>query len=171
MSPRNRIIIAVLLILGVVILILGVTFIQRQAVYQAPATGTPLPPGSIPIYYNGSLAGGFKPDDLSKMQKVQFTDTAEGKLQDGWLLRDVILLYVPAAELKADAQIVVSSTSRNKSVTLTWAEVQDPTNLVMFDLTNRGTLKLASLLPQLDSREEWIQDADKIEITSHEMAP
>ena len=84
MSSKNRIIIAVLLIVGIVGLVLGVTFIQRQAAYQTAATGTPLPPGSIPIYYNGGLVGGFKPDDLAKMQKVQFTDTAENKLQGAY---------------------------------------------------------------------------------------
>jgi len=34
----------------------------------------------------------------------------------------------------------------------------------MFDLSNRGTLKLVSVLEKLDEREEWIQDAEKIEI-------
>jgi hypothetical protein len=34
----------------------------------------------------------------------------------------------------------------------------------MFDLSGRGTLKLVSLLPRLDVRDEWVQDVDKIEI-------
>ena len=36
----------------------------------------------------------------------------------------------------------------------------------MFDLSNRGTLKLVSLLPKLDTRDEWIQDVDRIEINT-----
>lgn len=36
----------------------------------------------------------------------------------------------------------------------------------MFDLSNRGTLKLVSLLEKLDTRDEWVQDVDKIEMTS-----
>jgi hypothetical protein len=97
---------------------------------------------------------------------VSFTEAAEGKTQEGWLLRDVVLLQVAASQLKPDSTITVSSTSRGKSVLLTWAEVDDPANNVIFDLSNRGTLKLAGTLDKLDTREEWIQDADKIEITS-----
>jgi hypothetical protein len=36
--------------------------------------------------------------------------------------------------------------------------------MVLFDLSGRGTLKLVSKLPQLDIRDEWVQDVDKIEI-------
>jgi len=60
----------------------------------------------------------------------------------------------------------VSSSSRDKSAQLTWAEVDDPANMVMFDLSSRGTLKLVSLMEKLDTRDEWVQDTDKIEITS-----
>jgi hypothetical protein len=35
----------------------------------------------------------------------------------------------------------------------------------MFDLSSRGTLKLASTLERLDTRDEWIQDVDKIEVS------
>jgi len=38
--------------------------------------------------------------------------------------------------------------------------------MVMFDLSNRGTLKLVSTMPKLDDRDEWIQDADRIEIVT-----
>lgn len=79
---------------------------------------------------------------------------------------DVILLYVDGKKLKADSLITVSSHSRNKSAQLTWAEVDEPANMVMFDLSNRGTLKLVSVLEKLDTRDEWIQDADQIEIAS-----
>jgi hypothetical protein len=60
--------------------------------------------------------------------------------------------------------IRVSSSSEDKSAQLTWAEVAEPANLVMFDLSNRGTLKLVSVLERLDTRDEWVQDVDRIEI-------
>jgi hypothetical protein len=34
----------------------------------------------------------------------------------------------------------------------------------MFDLSNRGTLKLVSKLEKLNTRDEWVQDVDKIEV-------
>jgi len=36
----------------------------------------------------------------------------------------------------------------------------------MFDLANRGTLKLVSVMEKLDERAEWVQDSDRIEISS-----
>lgn len=167
MKQSQRVLIALLAILVIGGLILGVDALRRAAAVQPPAantTATPLPAGSLPIYLNGALVGGFMPGDLEKLQKITFTDTAENKPQDGWLLKDVLLLHIPAGTLQPDTRIVVTSTSRSKSAELTWAEVENPANLVMFDLSNRGTLKLVSLLPRLDGRDEWIQDADKIEV-------
>ena len=80
------------------------------------------------------------------------------------MLRDVLLLHVDEDELEPEARIVVTSSSREKSVELTWAEVDDPANWVMFDLSGRGTLKLVSVLERLDIRDEWVQDVDQIEV-------
>jgi hypothetical protein len=105
---------------------------------------------------------------LQNLESVSFIDAVEQKPQDGWLLRDVILLFIDSGKLKPSYKVVVSSSSRDKSIELTWAEVQEKTNMVMFDLSNRDTLKLVSLLEKLDTRDEWIQDVDKIEIFSSE---
>ncbi len=167
MKQTLRILIAVLVLLIIALLVLGVDWQLRRTASQQTGTATPLPAGSMPVYLNGILAGGFSPADLEKLQKVSFTDAAENKLQDGWLLRDVILLYVQADQLQPETQVVVSSSSRNKAATLSWAEIENQENMVMFDLSNRGTLKLVSTaLPKLDSRDEWVQDADRIEVTT-----
>jgi hypothetical protein len=164
MKKFTRILIVLVILLGLSALVLGIDWLQRKAASITVSTTTPLPPGSIPIYMDGVLVNGFVPTDLEKLQKVSFTDAAENKLQEGWLLRDIILLYVPIEQLKPETRIVVTSASRNKSAELTWAEVQDPVNMVMFDLSNRGTLKLVSVLPKLGGRDEWVQDSDRIEI-------
>jgi hypothetical protein len=62
--------------------------------------------------------------------------------------------------------VTVFSSSREKSQTLTWAEVRDPGNNVLFDLSGRGTLKLVSTIPGFDIRDSWVQDVDKIEVLS-----
>jgi len=164
MKRGLRVILAVIILLAIIGLVLGVDWIQRKDASVAVGTATPLPAGSIPIYLNGELVGGFSPADLGKLEKVSFTEAAEGKLQDGWLLRDVLLLYLPAAQLQPDTPITVSSSSRGKSAQLNWSETQEEANMVMFDLSNRGTLKLVSLLSKLDTRDEWVQDVDRIEI-------
>jgi hypothetical protein len=160
MSQRTRI----LLVVGVLI-VLAAGVLVVEAVRRASAQPT-LAPGSIPIYVDGKLVGGFVPDDLATLEEVSFVDDEEGKTQQGWMLRDVLLLHVKESQLKPETPIAVTSSSRGKSAELTWAEVDDPANWVMFDLSGRGTLKLVSVLERLDVRDEWVQDVDKIEVTN-----
>ena len=158
MTQRNRILIAVGVLVLLVLIVLGVELLRR-------ATAEPtLEPGSIPITVDGELLGGFVPEDLTALEQVSFVDDEEGKTQEGWLLRDVLRLHVRENKLKDTTRIVVISTSRERSAELTWPEVEDASNWVMFDLSGRGTLKLVSVLERLDVRDEWIQDVDKIEV-------
>ena len=60
--------------------------------------------------------------------------------------------------------ITVASSSKEKSIQLTWPEIADEANMIMFDLSGRGTLKLVSLLERLDVRDEWVQDVDSIDV-------
>jgi hypothetical protein len=161
MTQRTRILLAVAILAAISLAVLGIEQWQRsrQTISEAD-----LLPGSIPIYLNGKLVAGFQPTDLEQLGKVSFVDAEDSKTQEGWLLRDVILLYVQRARLKAGYLVTVSSSSRAKSMQLTWAEVDDPANWVMFDLAGRGTLKLVSVLERLDVRDEWIQDVDRIEV-------
>jgi hypothetical protein len=162
MNQNKRIIIAVVILIVIVGGILGVDFLQRQqAASQAPPD---MPPGSVPIFVDGQFVASFVPDDLGKFESASFVDDEEGKTQKGWLLRDVLTFYVRENKLNADTQVTVSSSSREKSKTLTWAEVNAQENMVMFDLSGRGTLKLVSKIPGFDIRDTWIQDVDKIEV-------
>jgi hypothetical protein len=162
MDQRKRILIAVVILLVIVGGVLGVDYLQRQnAASAAPAN---IPPGSIPIFIDGKFVASFVPTDLDQLKEVSFVDAEEGKTQDGWLLRDVLLLYLGEDNLQAQTQITVSSSSRQKSHTLTWAEIENPDNMVLFDLSGRGTLKLVSKIPGFDIRDSWIQDVDKIEV-------
>lgn len=157
MKQGTRIGIAVGVIILVAVVVLGVDLARRQR-------DASLPPGSIPVYVRGALATAFVPDDLDSLELVSFVDEEEGKTHEGWLLRDILMLYLTDDVLREDTVVVVSSSSRDKSVTLTWPEVNDPGNMVMFDLAGRGTLKLVSRLERLDIRDEWVQDVDRIEI-------
>jgi hypothetical protein len=155
---NRRIWIALATVVLIAALVLGVDAWQRSRAVE-------LEPGSIPIYLDGQLVGGFTPGDLEALEQVSFVDAEEGKTQEGWLLRDVLLLRLKERALRPDTEIVVSSSSRGKSAELTWAEVDDVANMVMFDLSGRGTLKLVSTLERLDVRDEWVQDVDKIEVS------
>lgn len=164
MNLNRRIGIAVAVLVVIVGGVLGVDTLQRQrTLAEAPAD---MPPGSIPIFMDGKFLTSFVPEDLDQLQVVSFVDAEEGKTQEGWMLRDVLQLYVKGSQLQPETQVTVSSSSRGKSKSLTWVWVSDQENMVMFDLTGRGTLKLVSKIPGFDIRDTWIQDVDKIEITS-----
>jgi hypothetical protein len=163
MTQNKRIFIAIIIFVALIGAVLGLEALRRRNATVSEGEIT-LDPGSIPIYVDGKLVGGFTPDDLEQLEVASFVDAEEGKTQEGWMLRDVLLLHVEREDLEAGTLINVSSSSRDKSAQLTWAEVDDAANMVMFDLSGRGTLKLISLLERLDVRDEWVQDVDKIEI-------
>ena len=165
MSQTTRIIIAVVVLLVIVGAILGIDALRRRnSATPIGQGGETLAAGSIPIYVDGEAMGGFTPDDLDQLAQASFVDAEEGKTQEGWLLSDVLLESIEANRLTPDTRITVSSSSRGKAAQLTWAEVEDPTNHVMFDVSSRGTLKLVSTLERLDVRDEWVQDVDKIAV-------
>jgi hypothetical protein len=163
MSQRKRILLAVVILCLLTGIVLGVDALGRLRTASRPEAP---PPGSIPIYLDGRLAGNITAGDLEPIGKVSFVEVAQGVEQTGWLLRDVLLLRVARDKLRSESLIRVSSSSRNKAAEVTWAEADDPANHVMFDLSNRGTLKLVSTLEKLDTRDEWVQDADRIEVTT-----
>jgi hypothetical protein len=160
MTQRGRIILAIGIIVFIAVAVAGVEIARR-------ATSAPdILPGSIPIYVNGRFVAAFTPDDLVELEQVSFVDAEEGKTQEGWMLRDVLLLHVAEADLSPETLITVSSSSRDKSAQVTWSEVSKAENMVMFDLSGRGTLKLVSKLERLDVRDEWVQDVDRIEVSA-----
>ncbi len=166
MISKQRFLLGIVIIVLIVGIVLGVDAFRRYSQPSAadiPKEVTVLP-GSVPIFMDNRLIAAISPDNLTQLKKESFTDPVEAKVQEGWLLRDVLALHIKTEELKPDTHIIVSSSSRNKSIDLTWSEVSHYENMVMFDLSNRGTLKLASKMEKLDTREEWVQDVDRIEI-------
>ena len=166
MTQRTRILIAAGVLLVLVAVVLGIDALQRASGEPAAEGEPTVVPGAIPIRLDGKLVGSFTPADLERLEKVSFVEPREGKTQEGWLLRDVIRLYVEPEKLEPGTLVTVSSSSRDKSAQITWAQVDQAENYVMFDLSNRGTLKLVSVLPELDTRDEWVQDVDSIEVAT-----
>ncbi len=161
MNQNKRILLAVLILVLVGGAILGLEVLRRQRVTPAD-----LKPGSIPIYVDGEMEAAFTPEDLASLKEVSFQDAEEGKSQTGWMLRDVLRVHLSEDTLTPETSITVISTSREKSADLTWNEVEDAENMVMFDVSGRGTLKLVSKMEKLDTRDEWVQDTDRIEVAS-----
>jgi len=166
MSQRVRVLLAIVILLALAGAVLGIEALRRLMNPASTSEDVTLSPGDIPIYLDEQLMTDFGPADLDQLETVSFVDVEKGKLQQGWLLYEVLLLHMEADVLMPDYSIVVSSSSQGTSAQLTWAEVNNESNMVMLSLTNRGTLKLVSLLEVLDTRDEWVVEADKIEIFS-----
>lgn len=164
MNQKIRIFIAIAIIVVLTAAVIGIERIRGQRI--AAEIDASLEPGDIPVFLNGSLRAAFSPTDIENLPSATFKDAEEGKTQDGWLLKDVMLTYFKESQFNEDTKILVISTSRDKSVELTWEEIANTDNMVMFDLAGRGTLKLVSLLEKLDTRDEWVQDVDRIEINT-----
>ena len=164
MSQRTRILIGVLILILIFGVFFGLDLIQYLKASSAQGNSGNVPAGSIPLYLNGELVATFAPGDLDHLGMMSFVESEQGKTEEGWLLRDVVLLHVSEGFLTPDSVIIVSSASREKSAQLTWEEIQDLENKVLLDLSGRGTLKLVSRLEKLDTRDEWVQDVDRIEI-------
>ena len=158
MQQRMRIIAAIVLIVFVAGIVIVIDLVQRRQ-------NTTPEPGSLPVIVDNKVQGYILPSQLASLDTFGFVDAEEGKQQEGWLLRDVLDLVINVNRLDPQSAITVSSSSRGKSVDVTWSEALDTENMVMFDLSNRGTLKLVSAkLANLDTRDEWVQDVDKIEV-------
>ena len=164
MSQKKRILLAVGIVLILSGAMLAIDHYRGQRL--AAELDASLEPGDIPIYWDGLLKAAFSPKDIENLPPASFVDAEKGKTQEGWMLKDVLLVYFPERQFRDDTAIKVISTSRNKSADLEWQEVANPDNMVMFDLSGRGTLKLVSLLERLDERDEWVQDVDRIEVSS-----
>jgi hypothetical protein len=166
MRQPLRYLFALVVLLGISGLVLGVDALQRHAAGGTLIAGGALPAGSIPIYLDGSLRGAFTPNSTLSLPTASFVDAEEGKTQAGYRLRDAILQVVGASMLSPDTLVVITSSSRGKSARLYWSQVNDPANQVLLSLGGRGTFKLVSVMPDLDTRTEWVQDVDRIEVTA-----
>lgn len=162
MENKKRIFIVLGILVLLILAVVGIEYLRGKSLAQQ--IDASLEPGDIPVYWNGTIKAAFSPADLERLPTASFVDAEEGKTQEGWYLRDALLTQFDE-NLFAETTIVqISSTSREKSIALTWTEVNDLSNMVLFDLSGKGTLKLVSLLERLDIRDEWIQDVDKVEI-------
>jgi hypothetical protein len=162
MSFNKRIVIAVILILAIIALILGGDYVQRKRI-ESRSDAIPLA-GSVPIYVANEVVAHILLADLEAMPLASFVDTEEEKIQEGWLLADVLQLYIPNDRIQNSSEIIIRSASRDKAASFTWEQISAVDNMLLFDLSGRGTLKLVSQMPGFDTRANWIQDVDEIEV-------
>ncbi len=169
MSQKTRILIVVgaLLLVAAILTIIG--FATQKQTAQAPLATVATPqPGMIHLYVDGAFVANVSPADMQKLPAASFTDKEQGKPQGGWWLRDIIRLYVKESTLSPTSQITITGSRKGtekKSATVIWAQVLDPTNNMALDLAGDGqSVKLASTMDKLSTRDQWVQGVTQIDI-------
>ena len=167
MSQNRRLLIVagVVLVLGAAATLYGV--LNQNQLKNAPADSPQ--PGMIHLYVDDEFVANLSPAELSDLPAASFKDAEESKRQEGWWLRDVLRLYVDEDSLSGSSEITVigvrQKSGETKSAVITWRETLDPDANVMFDLAGDGqSVKLVSALERLDTRDEWIQGVNRIDI-------
>ncbi len=120
----------------------------------------------IHLVVDGAFVANVSPADIKALPAASFKDKEQGKEQGGWWLRDVIRLYVKEAQFAPQSRLTVTGTRQgNKTAMVTWAEALDTANNIALDLAGDGqSIKLASTLDRLSTRDTWVQGVTQIEI-------
>jgi hypothetical protein len=166
MSTTRRIVIAIIILVAVVGAILIIQSSRRGGyLYRTCNTGQKeFSEGCVSVSSGGTVLAKFCQKDSAGLAKMSFRDKTEKKIQEGWLLRDVILLYVKKEKMTPDTAVRVASSARNKKAELRWKDISDEQNKIILALSKQGNLKLVSMMKDLDTREKWVQDVDRIEV-------
>lgn len=166
MAQRTRIIIVVVILVLVAGIFAAVGLASQSQTAQAPAS-TPQP-GMIHLYLNDTFVANVVPSDLTSLPAGSFVDKEQGKTQSGYWLRDVIRVYVKEAQLSPQSRIVISGLrqgSQDKNTTITWAQALDLANNILFAPSNDGqSVKLASTMEGLATRNDWVQGITEINV-------
>jgi hypothetical protein len=165
MKQKTRIIIAIIIIAAFAFGILAVESLRRGGSLYRSFMPDRFDGACVPVYRTSKELGRFCDADSSKLKKFGFTDKSERKLQEGWFLCDIILLYAAEKDLAPGTKIIVTSASRNKNAELTWRDVSDRKNMIILAMSKQGRLKLVSIMEGLDYREQWVQDVTRIEVS------
>jgi len=164
MSQKARILTVVGALVLVAVILAGYGLAtQRQAAQAHSAT---LQPGMIHLYVDGAFVANVSPADMKTLPAASFKDKEQGKEQGGWWLRDVIRLYVKESRLSSQSKITVTGTRQGlKTATVTWTEALEPANNLALDLSSDGqSVKLASTMDKLSTRDQWVQGVERIDI-------
>jgi hypothetical protein len=168
MNSSQRIIIAIAILAVLTGSILAIDSLRRGGcMYKHARTGNKeFAEGCVPVFSGNRLMAGFCRENSARLKMTGFIDKKENKLQEGWLLRDVILLYVDKKKLLPETMVRIESSSRGKKAEIQWKEIADQSNRILLAVSKQGSLKLVSSMKGLETRGRWVQDVDKIEVLS-----
>ncbi|MFQ6127995.1 MAG: hypothetical protein ACE5QW_03740 [Thermoplasmata archaeon] len=140
MAKKKTIIFLVAVILIVVLSVAIWEFFLREAFSSDESTEY-----SISISYYGTERRKIRMSELQGLPEVSYEDVlGSGAIDNGPLVRDVILLRVNPSELSNDTMILIRSSLTLQERTLNWEELRNESKSYIFDFTKRGTVKFTS---------------------------
>lgn len=116
----------------------------------------------IDIWMEDKRIGKVCMDEIEELPTVSFEDTlGSGAVDEGPLLKDVILLAVNESLLSNSTNIQIESGLTLEERTLPWGEIANISNSFILDFTNRGTTKFTS--PETQKKDR-VRDVTDVEI-------
>lgn len=120
------------------------------------------PEYKIDIWQGDQKIGQIGMSELQDLPTVSYVDTlGSGEIDEGPLLRDVILLRFDESSLTNETTVFIRSDLRGEERTISWGEVSNISKSHILDFTNKGTTKFTS--PETE-RNERVRDITLIRI-------
>lgn len=100
---------------------------------------------TIDFWQGDDKIGKVTMSDLETLQTVSYQDTlGSGAIDEGPLLKDVVLLVVDESSLSNSTNIRIESDLTAEERTITWGEIANTSDSYILDFTNKGTTKFSS---------------------------
>lgn len=116
----------------------------------------------INIWQGDQKIGDVAMSELQTLHTVSFEDTlGSGAIDEGPLLRDVILLEIGETSLTHGTLVLIKSDLTGEERTISWGEISNTSKSYILDFTNRGTTKFTS--PETEKKDR-VRDVTFIKV-------
>ncbi len=156
-SPKKLVIIAITIAVIVVVSVVLWEFVLRD--FFKGEEGTEY---EIEIWRGDQRIGELRMSDLQALPTVSYQDTlGSGAIDEGPLVKDVILLKLNESSLTNETSILIKSDLTGEERTISWGEISNISESYILDFTKKGTTKFSS--PETE-RNERVRHVTEIRI-------
>jgi hypothetical protein len=151
--------IVALVIMAIIIVIVAVWEFALRDYLSSTNGGTEY---KIDIWQGDQRIGDVTMSELETLQTVSYEDTlGSGAIDEGPLLRDVILLRIGEISLTNGTLVLIKSDLTGEEITISWGEISNTSKSYILDFTNRGTTKFTS--PETEKKDR-VRDVTLIKV-------
>ncbi|TET90074.1 MAG: hypothetical protein E3J35_07575 [Methanomassiliicoccales archaeon] len=158
-SPKKLVIIAITIAVIVVVSVVLWEFVLRD--FFKGGEGTEY---EIEMWQGDQRIGVVKMSKLETLPTVSYLDVFSDRddvIDEGPLVKDVILLRINESSLTNETSIYIKSDLTGEERTISWGEISNISKSYILDFTKRGTTKFSS--PETEKNER-VRDVTEIRI-------